>query len=935
MRFPGIRSRRVLRVIGVGYLLAAVLFTALFLLARGLAPPTGLTRSFFPTLDPDAEPLFEERATVVDLSFVDERGDLPERFHRVRWQGVWYSPRPEVVDFHAGGDGRRHAVTVRVNGEVLLRRNPSVGMRTTSSAVTLDAGAHRLVIDYQQRGGGRYLNVQWAPPGGTPRPLSPSRLFVQDPGVPAYWLAVASLQLQYFVPLVWAAGPAAVSAALVVALLGLVGRWLRDGLRHWYRAALLTTPRDVRFRLYTLGFPALLLAGVPFLVGTHTIYASNLDEFALPFSQMAAPWLLAVVGVAWGLLMVPGALVSERFIRVYAAMLFALGLLLWAQGNLWVGDYGVLDGSEIDFDQLAWRVPYELAAWIVVPAVACAFYPSVSRIAPFASQLFLAVQVVAILAGQSAEGRVRWAEPPQEVYEFSSQQNVIFLVLDEFQSDVFTEIVERERPWLDERFSGFVYFADHVGAFPTTSLSMPAMLTGRTYYNARPVPEFVRSAFGDMSIFRGLGRHGYEIDVASILSQAWVDDWFPADGGESGPATVRMTIRKPYVGIDDYRRFTARQLIELSVLRHVPHLVREALARRPGWFTRVFWAESLGSLSAERLNEAGNSQAFFSQFIDRITVGRDRALFKLIHLGIPHRPVVLDEHCAFLGVTRFSREAYLGQSRCAVELVAAFLDRLRALGVYDQSLIIVASDHGTDLEPRGFAGESGSLPRRTGETTARLTAIAGTAMALMLIKPPGRDGPLVISRAPTVHTDVPATIFDLLGLPHAFEGLSMLKRDPTAVRRRTYGMYDVRQRFPEGYLDRLDLIAIERELLNGEGWIHERSILPPGLDLAAPTIDLGDGDARPHLGPGWSRGEIEEVDGREITFVWGLGRRAVAFASLPSGTTRLTARVSAAENRDKVIEVEVDGQWLGRATVSGERYQDVTLQVPPTQSVRE
>ena len=66
----------------------------------------------------------------------------------------------------------------------------------------------------------------------------------------------------------------------------------------------------------------------------------------------------------------------------------------------------------------------------------------ISRIAPFASMVFLRVQSAAVvLQKQSAAAeRVRWVEPPPAIYQFSSAQNVIHIVLDEFQSDVFDDI---------------------------------------------------------------------------------------------------------------------------------------------------------------------------------------------------------------------------------------------------------------------------------------------------------------------------------------------------------------------------------------------------------------------------------------------------------------------------------------------------------------
>ena len=142
------------------YALGAVSFTVIWLVARSVAPPTGLTRSFYYPDYPRSktDPIVEERITTVDLAFIDEQS-RPTRDYRVRWHGVWFSPRRERVDFHAGADD---GVVVRVDGETVLERHPAVGMRTTQRTVQLEAGAHQLEIYHWQRGGGRYLNVQWA-----------------------------------------------------------------------------------------------------------------------------------------------------------------------------------------------------------------------------------------------------------------------------------------------------------------------------------------------------------------------------------------------------------------------------------------------------------------------------------------------------------------------------------------------------------------------------------------------------------------------------------------------------------------------------------------------------------------------------------------------------------------------------------------------------
>ena len=191
------------------YLTGAVLLTLVWLLARSFAPAGGLTRSYYYPLPRDANPralktrmlpVVEEPAAGVDLAFLEEL-HRPVRDYFVRWRGVWFSPRPERIDFRAGADD---GVIVRIDGKVVLARHP--GMRTAMRSVALEAGAHALQIDHWQREAARRLNVQSSPAGGEPEPLRPGRLFPADPGALGYWLRVAAVQLAWPVLLVWAAG---------------------------------------------------------------------------------------------------------------------------------------------------------------------------------------------------------------------------------------------------------------------------------------------------------------------------------------------------------------------------------------------------------------------------------------------------------------------------------------------------------------------------------------------------------------------------------------------------------------------------------------------------------------------------------------------------------------------------------------------------------
>ena len=116
-------------------------------------------------------------------------------------------------------------------------------------------------------------------------------------------------------------------------------------------------------------FPALLAPLQLLLFGPHTLFMANQQEFTAPFSTLAVH--LVPVALALGLLFAAvGALLPKRFFAFYCVGLAAIGVVAWAQGNLMVGDYGVLNGQDIEWSGQAWRSRFELPVWILVPAIA-------------------------------------------------------------------------------------------------------------------------------------------------------------------------------------------------------------------------------------------------------------------------------------------------------------------------------------------------------------------------------------------------------------------------------------------------------------------------------------------------------------------------------------------------------------------------------------
>jgi hypothetical protein len=84
---------------------------------------------------------------------------------------------------------------------------------------------------------------------------------------------------------------------------------------------------------------------------------------------------------------------------------------------------------------------------------------------------FATASIDAIKAPDASQRHAKLAEDQgaayQSIYQFSPEKNVLIIVLDGFQGDVFQEIID-ESPQYRKRFDGFTYYRDALGGYPVT-----------------------------------------------------------------------------------------------------------------------------------------------------------------------------------------------------------------------------------------------------------------------------------------------------------------------------------------------------------------------------------------------------------------------------------------------------------------------------------
>jgi hypothetical protein len=118
-------------------------------------------------------------------------------------------------------------------------------------------------------------------------------------------------------------------------------------------------------------------------------------------------------------------------------------------------------------------------------------------------------------------------------------------------------------------------------------------------------------------------------------------------------------------------------------------------------------ASNIGTRTADKLQQSlfPQTQIHFSRavenydaIIDMFTDGNSKTSVVYMHFGFTHYPVILDEKCDLVGrdqVYQIQNEQGLENlGQCALKKYAEFTDKLKSIGVYDNTLIILVSDHG-------------------------------------------------------------------------------------------------------------------------------------------------------------------------------------------------------------------------------------------------
>ncbi len=448
---------------------------------------------------------------------------------------------------------------------------------------------------------------------------------------------------------------------------------------------------------------------------------------------MAAGTFILWFGVFYWLASPKGKVVFERIMAAFAVVA--------AVNYMFFGTkLGVISSSLVYESGLRFEISEILINAGVLIAVAALVVLAVAKWKKAAGAVLLAGSfAVAVMAGvnivtakNSIDGLV--TEEGAEMPHFTlsrTGKNVVVIMLDRALGDFFPYLVA-ENPELEKKFDGFTYYSNVISFGGHTNMAVPAMLGGYEYtpveLNKRDSELLVDKHNEALKVMPVLFMNeGYDVTVcdAPYANYGWIPDLSIYD--EYPEISKYITLgyfgekEKKQQAIDaDLRNFFC-----FSLMKSLPLAAEYAVYDRGDYHSMTLSTESAEQEAYSMSVAKGENQAFIEPYnvlcsLDRMTkvTKDDRGTFLFLSNDTPHEPMLLKEpeyvpapeidNTVFdsthqsrftlngrtLHITTVKQMAHYQTNMAALNAVGEWLDYLRAEGVYDNTRIIIAGDHG-------------------------------------------------------------------------------------------------------------------------------------------------------------------------------------------------------------------------------------------------
>lgn len=467
----------------------------------------------------------------------------------------------------------------------------------------------------------------------------------------------------------------------------------------------------------------------------------------------ALPVIVGMFLLVWILLAAVACLFKKRAFAVVVAVVFSVALSCYTQALFMNVGLPQADGGVVNWDDYTTITVLSAAAWIAlitVSVVAVIRYPRKAQMGFCLVALALVVVqgagVASLFVGESGASNVAGRTmmvSEKGLLDVSAKTNVVEFVLDNYDTALLEQAVSEE-PEMFDGFEGFTWFKDSAGSMIPTRYGNVFLLTGVLPREDEPFSAFLANRYARSPYLGDIRKAGYDVGV---YSDTLGEQYLSAD--EAIQHLYRYTSNIAPLDRDAMDvPATAASLLRCALYRDLPWLVKPL-----AWFYTDEVNRSMfgsGRAASDKTPYLMDDGSLLSRLrTEGLSTNDQDASYRYIHVIGAHDPFSLDRNGEEVGVGNSNP---LDQAIGSMKIVETYINELKQLGVYDQTTVIVTTDHGSWWCQEGEIDQ----PKSPIVLFKPAASVAG-----------GRDKPLAVSESPVSAGDILATVEEVIGAPNS------------------------------------------------------------------------------------------------------------------------------------------------------------------------
>lgn len=484
--------------------------------------------------------------------------------------------------------------------------------------------------------------------------------------------------------------------------------------------------------------PAALIAtfatGTLLVVAPYELVAANGGSLIFRLDDVWVPIALAALVVDI-IVFIVLMLFRGRAFKFACALVLAFGICCYVQALFMNFALPSANGDPVKWEEFTTITIESALIWVAVFAIVIVFSLKSSwkmqRVAPLIAAAMIFIQGVGVaslfLDQQDSPEPTKNTEESgatfitmDRLFDLAPANNVVVFVLDAVDLQDMNRLLD-EQPEKFAGFEDFTHFNDVSGSMIPTRYGVPFLLTGELPRKDESFQTFFDERFERSSFMKDIDAQGYSIGL-------YTDTLLNGESGFAEYVENVHPLRDTYTL--EAPENTVQVLWKCALYRDMPWL-----------FKPYFWyyTEEINDSAAPqengsdgslpyRINDASFYKSLQSRGLQIVDDG-SKGAFRLIHMMGSHLPYTLEEN----GEVTDGQSTLDEQTIGAFHIVEEYLQDMKDLGIYNDSTIIITSDHGI-FEWGG--------PNITRETSP-----------ILLVKPANPENP----GSPLVRSDVPIT----------------------------------------------------------------------------------------------------------------------------------------------------------------------------------